>query len=68
MRKIALGIGGLALAGAPLLAQSLPVAAPVADGEELGGGGETVIIAALIAGIAGIAVLAAADDDTPASP
>lgn len=69
MRKLALGLGAVALAGAPLAAQSLPVVAPVADGEELGGGGETVIIAGLIAGIVALAVLAATDDDDlPTSP
>ncbi len=69
MRKIILGIGTLALVGAPLAAQSLPITAPITDGEELGGGGETIIIAGLIAGIVGLAVLAAADDDDlPTSP
>lgn len=69
MRKIVFGMGALALAGAPLTAQSLPVVAPVTDAEKLGGGGETIIIASLIAGIVAIGVLAAADDDDlPTSP
>lgn len=69
MKKIALLLGSAALVVGPVAAQSLPVAAPVSDGENLGGGSETILIGALIAGIAAMAVLAVIDDDDePASP
>ncbi|MEM6267342.1 MAG: hypothetical protein AAF494_13640 [Pseudomonadota bacterium] len=69
MKKSVLILGALALASAPLAAQSAPAIAPVEAGAELGGGAEAVIIVGLIAGIVAIGVLAATDDDDlPASP
>lgn len=71
MKKIALFAGALALAGTPVLAQSLPAIAPVADESELEGS-SGLLIAALAAGIIAIAVLAVTNDDDgenlPTSP
>lgn len=64
MKKLVLTAGALSLAAAPALAQSVPVVAPIADENSIGGEGSAgVIAAALIAGIVAIAVIAFADDD-----
>ncbi len=62
MKKVALAIGAVALAGAPVVAQSLPTVAPVADESELEGG-NGIVIAALGLGIAALVVLGLSDDD-----
>ena len=71
MKKVALAIGAVALAGAPVVAQSLPTVAPVADESELEGG-NGIIVAALGIGIVALAVLGLSEDDNtdnlPVSP
>lgn len=72
MKKIVLALGGLSLAAAPVLAQGLPASALVEGESEIGGeGGAGIFAAAMIAGIAAMAVLAFSDgddDDFPTSP
>lgn len=69
MKKIALVLGGLALAAAPVLAQEGPALAPVENGSELAEGAAGIYVAAMLAGIATMVVLVATDDDDrPTSP
>ncbi|WP_379549299.1 hypothetical protein [Qipengyuania sp. DGS5-3] len=63
MRKIGLALAGVALAAAPVTAQSIRTAAPTADESEIGGGGAGIFAAAFLAGVAAIAVLAIVNDD-----
>ncbi|MBV7258691.1 hypothetical protein [Erythrobacter crassostreae] len=71
MKKIALAAGALSLLAAPVVAQSLPVTAPVSGESNLEGEG-SIIAALLAAGILALAVLVIADDndgeDLPTSP
>lgn len=71
MKKVALGFGALALASAPVMAQSVRTAAPAGDESELGGGGAGIYAAGFIAAVVAIAVIAVVnddDDDDPVSP
>lgn len=67
MKKAILFASAALLAAAPVVAQSVPVVAPV-EGEQLSEGGAGIVAAALIAGIVAIAVVAASSgDDQPVS-
>lgn len=64
MKKAFLFASAVLLAGAPVVAQSVPATAPV-EGEGLSAGGAGIVAAAFIAGIVAIAVVGASSDDNP---
>lgn len=63
MKKVGLALAGVALATAPVTAQSMRTSAPSGDESEIGGGGAGIFAAAFLAGVAAIVVLAVVNDD-----
>lgn len=68
MKKALLVLSSLALASAPVLAETTRAVAPIETGESLGGDNESSGMAALLAaiGVAIIVIFAISDDDDEA--